>query len=459
MCFGSSTQNVVQSTDIPDWLLPYYQAQADAQGQLLPIAQQIYQDNAAYEPFPQERLQDFTTDQLTAMEMVRGNLGLETQQNPDGSYSVTGNGPAVGQNQLSAATDRATQGARSWTETGGQYHSPQQLAAGQVGSTYNADTFDSGDASRYMDPYRQQVVDRTVSEMEESNDRRRLADQGRAAKAGAYGGSRHGVVDTLREEEFDEALGSTVAQLYDTGYGRATDLYTSDEARGLQGFGANAAVGASDADRSLTAGRANQETGLQAFNANREQFNTDQGRMLQSGSLMAGLGGQAQDMALKDVAQLMTIGDTGQAMGQAGLDLSYQDFLNQKASPYQQFGWLQGALGGSPVENPSLFASQNGQQLGASPFAQAAGTGLAALGAAGALGWAPFCWVAREVYGAEDGRWKKVRRIIMDEAPAALVDAYARHGEKLAAFIRDKPALKHAFRAEMDALLEVRHAA
>jgi hypothetical protein len=454
MCFGSSTQNVVQSTEIPEWLLPYFQTQADAQSNLLPIAQQIYQDNAGYDAFPQERLQDFTTDQLTSMEMLRGNLGLETVQNPDGTYSVVGTGDsALGQEQLSAATDRATQGARSWTETGGSYHTPDQIAAGQVDATYNADTFGADDASRYMDPYRQQVVDRTVAEMEESNDRRRLADQGRAAKAGAYGGSRHGVVDTLREEEFDEALGSTVAQLYDTGYGRATDLYTSDEARGLQAYGANAAVGASDADRSLTASRANQETGLQAWNANREQFNTDQGRMLQSGSLMAGLGGQAQDMGLKDVASLMTIGDTGQAMGQAGLDLQYDDFLRQQAHPYQQFGWLQGALSGQPVENPSMFASQHGQQLGASPFSQMAGAGLAGLAA-----YQMFCWVAREVYGIDDPRWKRVRQIILEEAPDALVEAYARYGEKLAAFVRDKPAMKRAIRAEMDALLEVRDA-
>ena len=67
--------------------------------------------------------------------------------------------------------------------------------------------------------------------------------------------------------------------------------------------------------------------------------------------------------------------------------------------------------------------------------------------------------MAREVYGADDPRWKQVRRIVLEEAPAALVEAYARHGERLAAWLRDKPALKRAFRAEMDALLEVRHAA
>lgn len=154
---------------------------------------------------------------------------------------------------------------------------------------------------------------------------------------------------------------------------------------------------------------------------------------------------------------MMTIGDAGQSMGQAGLDLAYDDYLRQKSNPYQQFGWLQGALSGQPVENPSLFATQSSQQPGPSAFSQMAGTGLAALGTAGMLGWAP-CWVAREVYGERDPRWKRVRDVILSEAPAALIDAYAKHGPALADYIRDKPAIKRAIRAEMDALLEMRDA-
>lgn len=374
MCFGNDTQKVVSSTDVPDWLLPYYQKQANVSGQILDSAVDIYNDNAAYDPYPHERLQSFTTDQLTAQEMARQNAGLTGQ-------------PALGQQQLSAAMGLTDQAAGGWS--GGQYD-PNQVSADQFGERYTADRFDSGDAAAYMDPYKQQVIDRTVAEMERSNQRRRLADDTRATQAGAFGGSRHAVLDSLREEDFDRQLGNTVASLYDQGYSRAQDQYNTDENRGLQGFGANAAVGAADASRTLQADLANQTTGLQAFNANREQFNTDQARALAAGQNMAGIADQAQSMGLKDVASVMAVGDMGQQLGQTGLDLAYQDWQNQKAAPYQQLGWLQGAASGQPVSNPAMFTSQTQTQPGPNAFSQILGAGIAAAGTAGQLGWKPF---------------------------------------------------------------------
>lgn len=460
--FGS-TQNIIQSNEVPDWLLPYFQDQADSQGELMRVAQRIYQDNAGYNAYPGERLQPFTTDQLTAMEMTRQNAGL-------------GGGPALGQQQVSDAVARAGEATRDY----GTEYSPTMVGSDQVGSRYSPartsitqqraardvsapsvgtrgalinpldrvenDRFDAGDAATYLNPYREQVVDRTIAKMEESNDRRRLADQTRATAAGAYGGSRHGVLDTLREEEFGETLGETVSQLYDAGFGQAREQFNADAGRGvdvgrfnvgadldrrgrnaqtemqarlanqdaglkagvanqasdiqrygddqeasnainqfdaslgLDAFRATAAIGESDANRRLAADQSNQQTGLQAFNANREQFNIDQGRLLDSARVSAGLGDQAQGMGLRDVASVMSVGDMGQQLGQQGLDLGVNDFQRQQSYPYQQFGWLQGALSGSPVENPSMFSTQTTQQPGPSPFSQVLGAGLTAAG-------------------------------------------------------------------------------
>ena len=61
-----------------------------------------------------------------------------------------------------------------------------------------------------------------------------------------------------------------------------------------------------------------------------------------------------------------------------------------------------------------------------------------------------FCWVAREVYGAENPKWLLFRAWLLTEAPDWLRDLYAAHGEAFAAWIHDKPLVKAAVRCLMD---------
>jgi hypothetical protein len=68
----------------------------------------------------------------------------------------------------------------------------------------------------------------------------------------------------------------------------------------------------------------------------------------------------------------------------------------------------------------------------------------------GGMGGGGMCWVAREVYGADDPRWLVFRHWLVTEAPIWLRDVYARHGEAFAAWIHDKPAVKSVVRSLMD---------
>ena len=66
------------------------------------------------------------------------------------------------------------------------------------------------------------------------------------------------------------------------------------------------------------------------------------------------------------------------------------------------------------------------------------------------LGASMLCWVAREVYGAEDPRWLEFRHWMLNSAPKWLLKAYAKHGEWFAGVVRKVPALKRALRPLMD---------
>jgi hypothetical protein len=74
----------------------------------------------------------------------------------------------------------------------------------------------------------------------------------------------------------------------------------------------------------------------------------------------------------------------------------------------------------------------------------------------GGMGGNPFggvCWVAREVYGVHDARWKMFRSWLTWQAPAWLQDLYLAHGEAFAAWLHDHPAAKSLVRMVMDRVL------
>ena len=79
---------------------------------------------------------------------------------------------------------------------------------------------------------------------------------------------------------------------------------------------------------------------------------------------------------------------------------------------------------------------------------KSAGIGSAIGGGLTAL--ALLCWVAREVYGKEDIRWTIFRQWIYTEAPEWLFKLYAKHGEKFAEYISNKPFIKRIVKCAMD---------
>ncbi len=68
----------------------------------------------------------------------------------------------------------------------------------------------------------------------------------------------------------------------------------------------------------------------------------------------------------------------------------------------------------------------------------------------GASGFAAMCWVAREIYGAQNPKWMVFRHWMLNEAPEQLRELYIKNGEKLAAKLKELPALKGPIREFME---------
>ena len=200
--------------------------------------------------------------------------------------------------------------------------------AGQLGAI-GAQTFDAATAAQYMNPYQEQVISGTLSDLGEQYGMAQRALGARAIGAGAFGGAREGVERALGTERFIDQVGDVSSRLRQAGF----------------------------------------ESGAQRFAAD---------RAAQLGAAQAQLQGLAGA-----VTGLAGAGATSRGIEQAGLAEAYRDFIEEREYPTEQVRQVIGALAGAPIrtygEERSGFVGT--PVSGLSTFGQIAG-------AAGAL--APF---------------------------------------------------------------------
>ncbi len=115
-------------------------------------------------------------------------------------------------------------------------------------------------------------------------------------------------------------------------------------------------------------------------------------------------------------------------------------------------GGMGGGMGGGGMGGGMGGGGMGGGGMGGGGMGGGGmGGGLGGMGGMGG-----FCWVAREVYGADDPRWMLFRDWLRTEAPRWLHDLYGREGEQFAVWVSDKPAVKAVLRSLMDAAIESR---
>lgn len=170
----------------------------------------------------------------------------------------------------------------------------------------------------YMNPYMDSVVNR-MGELGARTLREQLLPEigDQFVRAGQYGGSRQAEAIGKAVRDVAESTQAKQAELLASGYGNAMSSAQADLAR-LSQLGA-------------TAGNLGQ-----ADIASRQA----------SADLLAKLAGQEQNLGLAGAGALQTMGQQQQALGQANLELAYQDFLRQQGYTQQQIDNMTKTLGG-----------------------------------------------------------------------------------------------------------------
>ena len=174
------------------------------------------------------------------------------------------------------------------------------------------------DIQRAMDPYQQQVIQTTMDEMARQNAIEQSRLQGQAISAGAYGGDRAGIAASELAKRQGDVRAATMASLLSQGYGRA--------------------VAQAQADRQAAQAGAGQLSAL------------------------------AQQEYALPMAQTQALGQAGtaqQQLAQMQLNVPYQQYLEERAYPFQTAQWLAGlttgvggAMGGTSSAQGTMTPAQ-----------------------------------------------------------------------------------------------------
>jgi hypothetical protein len=211
-----------------------------------------------------------------------------------------------------------------------------------------AQTF-PGQVQNYMNPFTDQVVDR-IGDLGARNLSEKLmpAIGDQFIRAGQMGSSRHmgEVGKALRDTQ--ESTLAAQSQALERGFGQAGQLFGQDASRmaGLAGQSGNLALGQQGALGQLGQLAGNMQS-------------VDAGNALRSGEAFSNLGRAEQASGLTGAAALDAVGQQQQRLGQANLDLAYQDFERQRDHPMNQLGMMSNVVRGVPYSQ-SGTTSQTG---------------------------------------------------------------------------------------------------
>lgn len=169
--------------------------------------------------------------------------------------------------------------------------------------------WDQAAAQRYMSPYQQSVIDIGKREAQRQYDMQVPVMDAAAVRGGAFGGDRHAIVQAEAYRNLMQQMNDMQTQGMNTAYNNAQGQFNADQNR--QMTGAASAVGA--------------------------------------GNTLANIGQQGFQNQLAVNQGIMGIGNQQQALNQTGLNVGYQNFVDQRDDPLKKLGIMQQGYNGMPM--------------------------------------------------------------------------------------------------------------
>ena len=265
-----------------------------------------------------------------------------------------------------------------------QYQAPQDYKS--VGSAFGTEQ-----AQQYMNPYLQMSLNPQLDEARRQSQITQLQNNQKLTNAGAFGGSRQGIMDAETQRNLGTNLANITGAGYNTAFTNAQQQFNADQARKIQEaqFGAQQGMSAAElqARYGMSAEQANEASrqfgssqgmtaaglaaqyGLAGQNATEasRQFGTNFGLGAQNAALNAAstqgqLGSTANQANLANLAAQLTGGEAQRGVEQQGITADYNEFVNQRDYPQTQLKFLQSMLQGLPIS--TVYNTPLGQTTG-----------------------------------------------------------------------------------------------
>lgn len=324
------------TTSIPTEYKPYFEDM---------LARQQAASLTPYTTYQGQRLAENNADINASHQMVR-DFAAHGQPGTQQAMTMTGN---------AAAGIGAFANADPYQFSQFEYSGPGQ--------------FDANAAKQYMSPYVQNVLDLQKQQANRDYQIQNASRSAQAVQAGAFGGSRQAVQQGMAEDDLLNRQNMTQATGLQNAYSDAQKMFEADRQARMA------------TEQSRAAELARVQSGQSNENYNYNQMGL-RGLELQ-GTMANQLSTLEQRARAGDVqaAQLLEAsGKQEQAMQQAGLDVGYQDFLNQRDWNQNKLNQYTNVVQGLPVGNVGQTNTTSTPAQG-SFLQQAIGTGIAAIGA------------------------------------------------------------------------------
>lgn len=242
----------------------------------------------------------------------------------------------------------------------GNVTAPGQIAVNQLATT---------DLSAYMNPYTQEVINRTAQDIGSAQQQAMNQLGAQAGAARAFGGSRQAIAESLANQQFIDQLARTSADLRARGFDTALQAGQFDigQMQSARSLASQQQMQANQLNQQAAEAAAAREQAVRAGNvAAANQFATQQAQLQQAAN-QANFGGQFQTAGVRAGAAGQLAGLGQQMFGQG------QDITRQQ----QEFGLRQQAI------NQALIDAARNQFGGFAGAPQTAiGLPLQAVGAA-----------------------------------------------------------------------------
>jgi hypothetical protein len=305
--------------------------------------------NQPYEAYGGNRVAPFNPTQQTGFNNAQG---------------IAANSANIGGVLNSTVLDQLTGGrAKSNYEMSGLADDIAGLGRqGADRTTALATTLPNTDLTGYMNPYTQAVLDPALEDLARRADLQRNQMNANAARTGSFGGSRNMLGQMELERNTMGEMGRLSANERARAYNEAVNQFRTDQraipamyaaAQGLQGAGMQG------------------YTNLGAY------------QLQGQNALQSLLGANASRLG-PEVNSLLATGGLQQALDQAGLDVNYQNFVEQRDWPLRGLSALGTSLGtGGPY---SSTATRTTEAPRPNAIGQVIGAGTGLLGSLGGVG-------------------------------------------------------------------------